>query len=109
MLATIRFESLVPCLPKRASAFADAITKAFANPVRHQELRILGPAISALGQAHLLGPERLAMSFGRVLLVGRAVRDDAADDNERGPISRAPEGFQRRGKPRAVVGVVHPQ
>jgi len=35
----------------------------------HEELRVLGPSVAALGKTDLLVAERLAVGFGGVLLV----------------------------------------
>jgi hypothetical protein len=40
-----------------------------ADAVGDEELRVLGPAVVALGEADLLLAERLAVGFGGVLLV----------------------------------------
>ena len=56
-----------------------------AHAVGHEELRVLGPAVGALGQPDLLVAERLAVRGGGVLLVRRAVADVAVDDDQRRP------------------------
>ena len=72
---------------------ADAVAEMVVDAVRHQELRILGPAVEALGEAHFLLAERIAVRGGGVLLVRRAVADDAVDDDQRRLVVGAAECF----------------
>src|SRR5215471_13616059 len=55
-----------PCAPRRADASGEALVHA----VGHEELRVLRPAIGALGQLHLLVSEGLPVGIRGVLLVG---------------------------------------
>src|SRR5215216_3819833 len=79
-----------PLLPLGAQSFstlADAPGEMLVDAIRDQELRVLGPAVGALGLANLVLAERLAMRLGRVLLVRRAVADVAVDDDQRWPVA----------------------
>ncbi len=109
MLAAIGFERRLPRFAQRAAALADAVAKSLADPVRHQELRILRPAVGALGKAHFLFAERVAVGRGRVLLVRRAVADDAVDNDEGRTVFGAAKGLQCVDDPRPVVRVADPQ
>ena len=60
------------------------------DAVGDEELGVLGPAVGALGLAHLLLAERLAVGGGGVLLVRRALADVAVDDDQRRPPLLAP-------------------
>ncbi len=53
--------------------------------VRHEEVRVLRPAVGALREADLLLAERRAMRLRRVLRVRRAVRDVRAHDHDARP------------------------
>ena len=71
-------------LPPRA----DARLEVFAYPLGDEELRVLGPAITALRELDFLFAQRLAVRRARILLVRRTVGDVAIDDHERGSIGR---------------------
>ena len=85
ILRAIGGEQLVPRRVRRRAARADAGSEVLAHAVGHQELRVLGPAVGALGEPHLLHAERLAVRRGRVLPVRRAVADVAVEDDQRRP------------------------
>ena len=51
----------VPFLVGLGATRADAFREMFVDAVRHQELRVFGPSISALGQADFFLAQRLAM------------------------------------------------
>ena len=78
-------EKIAPFRMLRSAARADAVGEMLVHAVRHQELRILGPAVEPLGVSDLVLAERFAMGFGRVLLVRCAVADMALDNDQRGP------------------------
>ncbi len=79
-----------------------------AHPVRHEELGVLGPAVGALGLAHLLLAERLAVGGRGVDLVRRAVADVAVDDDQCRPPLLALELLEGGGDQVGVVGVADP-
>src|SRR5262249_26110023 len=107
--AAIGLEAALPGLANRPSALADALAKALVDAVRHEELRVLRPAVEALGQADLLLAERVAMGCRGVLLVRRAVTDDAVDDDQGRAIAGAAERLQRLDETRPIVGVRYSQ
>ena len=74
---------------QRLPARADARLEMLAHAVGNEELRVLGPAVVALGQPDLLLAQRLAVRRAGVLLVRRAIGDVAVDDDQRRPIGRA--------------------
>ena len=96
-------------MPGLRAALADAGGEVLADAVGDEELRVLRPAVDALGQADLLVAERLAVGLGRVLLVRRAVADVAVEDDERGAALGLPEDLQGVLDAIDVVGVAHPQ
>ena len=65
-----------------------------ADAVGDEELRVLGPAVGALGEADLLLAERLAVGLGGVLLVRRTVADVAVQNDEGGAALRLPEDLK---------------
>ena len=79
-----------------------------ADPVGDEELGVLGPAVGALGLAHLLLAERLAVGGGGVDLVRRAVADVAVDDDQRRSPLLALELLEGGGDQVGVVGVADP-
>ena len=97
----------MPLIAQGAAAPADALAELVVDAVRHQELRILGPAVKALGEAHFLHAERIAVRGCGVLLVRRAVADDAVDDDQRRLVFGAAECFYRFGERRPIIGVAH--
>jgi len=80
-----------------------------ADPVGDQELRILRPAVAALGEADFLFTERLSVGRRRVVLVWRAVADVTVEDDERGTPLRLPEDAERVFDAVEVIGVAHAQ
>ena len=86
---TSRGSAAKSSVPRRARASAPRAPmpggEVLAHAVGHQELRVLRPAVGALGQPDLLLAERLAVRGGGVLLVRRAVADVAVEDDQRGP------------------------
>ena len=80
-----------------------------AHAVGHQELRVLGPAVGAFGEADFLLAQRLAVRCGRVLLVRRAIADMAVQNDEgRAPL-RLAKDVQRVLDALDVVGVADAQ
>src|SRR5262249_44451502 len=74
-----------------------------------QELRVLGPAITALGEAHFILAERLSVRGGSILLVRRAVTDVAVQNDECRTSLRLAEASQRLLDAFEIVGIAHPQ
>ena len=52
------------------------------TPSRHQELRVFRPSVGTLGKPDLLVAQRLAVSFGGVLFMRRAVADMAVQNDQ---------------------------
>src|SRR5271156_1366314 len=52
------------------------------NAVRNQKLCVFGPAISTLSEADFFIAERLAVSFGSVLFIGRTPTDMTVENDE---------------------------
>ena len=84
--------------------------EALAHAVGHQELRVLGPAIGALGQPHLVLAQGVAVGRGGVLLVRRAIADDAVDDDQGRPVlGRAETSRARAATASQSLASRHPQ
>src|SRR5262249_29469864 len=66
------------------------------------------PTIGAFGEPYFLFAQSIAVCGGGVLLMRRAVSDDAVDDDKRGPILGAAKYFNRAREGGRVVGVVDP-
>ena len=79
-------EQLHPLVARLLSTRTDARGEALVHTVRHQELRVLGPAIVPFRRLDLVLAERLAVRAAGVLLVRRAVADMAVDDDQRRPL-----------------------
>ena len=84
-------------------------SKLLHDPVGHEELGILRPAIGALGEPDLLLAQRLAMGRGGVDLVGRAVADVAVEDDQGRPALGLAEDRERILDALEVVGIADPQ
>ena len=77
--------------------------------VRHEELRILRPAVKAFSEADLLLTERLAVGCGGVVPVRGTIADmTVQDDQSRAPF-RLPEDLESLLDPAHVVGIADPQ
>ena len=81
-----------------AAARADAGGEVLADAVGHEELRVLRPAVGALGELDFLVAQRLAVGRGGVLLVRRAVADVAVEDDQRRPALGLPEDLAARAR-----------
>src|SRR5208282_245639 len=79
------------------------------DSVRHEKLRIFGPAVTALGEADFLLAQRFSMGFGRVLLVWRAVTDVTVQDDERRPAFGLAENLERSFDAIHVIGITDAQ
>ena len=108
-LLSIGGEEFRPLPPRLCAARADAGGEMLVDAVGDQKLRVLGPAVSALGEADLLFAERFAVGFGRVLFVRRAIADVAVENDERWAALGLPEDIQRLLDAFNVVGVAHAQ
>ena len=100
-------ECFHPFVAQRGAAPADAVAKALVDAVRHQKLRVFRPTVEAFGQPRFLFAERIGMRRRGILLMRRAVADDAVDDDEGRTIIGAaedPQGLRHR---RGVIGVAH--
>ena len=76
------------------SRFADTSGKMFANPIRDEELRVLGPSVAALDKADLFIAKRFAVGLRSILLVRGTVADVAVENDESGPAFRLPKSVQ---------------
>ncbi len=102
-------EELGPPTPGLRATRADPGCEVLADTVGNEELGVLGPPVAALGEADLLLAERLAVGGGGVLLVRRAIADEAVQHDEGGTARRLPEDVEGVLDPIDVVGVGHPQ
>src|SRR5262245_66500922 len=75
-----------PCSSQFRAASSKTIGKVLAHAVRNKKLGILRPSIIAFSEAHLFFAERLAVGLFGVLLVRRAERNVAVDNNQRGTV-----------------------
>src|SRR5262249_2044430 len=105
MARSIVFEAPVPGLALAPAALADAASELLVDAVGHSEMRVLRPAVIALGKAHLLLPEGLAVRGGGVLLAWRAEPHGAVDDNQGRTIVRGLEYRERLLDCRRVIRV----
>ena len=91
-----------PRLMEIAAALPDPIPKMLAHTAWHQELRVLGPSVTTLGEPHLFLAEWLAMGIAGIVLVGGSIADMAIDDDE----GRHPLGARNpRSRPPAVTSL----
>src|SRR5262249_17580869 len=81
-LLTVVGKERLPAPPRLGAARHDSGIKLPHDPVGHEKLGILRPAIGALGKPDLLLPQWFAMGSGRVNLVRRAVTDVAVENDE---------------------------
>ncbi len=93
--------------PRRfvARAARERLAEVRERGVGNQELRVLGPAEASLGEAHLVRAQRGAVRLEAVVLVGGAVADVGAHEDERGPRRLRTRGGERRVDRREVVAV----
>jgi len=88
---------------------ANAGSEMFIQAIRHKELRVLGPAVASFGQADFLFAKRIAVGFGGVLSVRRAIADMAVENDEGGPAFRQPEYRESVLEAVNVVGITDAQ
>src|SRR5580704_13186950 len=69
VLGLVAGEQRLPVGARFLAARAEIGGEILVHAVRYQELRVLGPAVVALGGFHFLDAERLAVDTGGVLLV----------------------------------------
>jgi len=86
MRAAITLEHRLPLVAQTAAAFAEARAEALVDAVGHEKMCVFGPAAGSFRKPHFVFAQRLAVRRAGVLLVRRAVRDVALDDDERGTI-----------------------
>ena len=98
-----------PGVARAASALAQLLLEVLVHAVRHQEFRVLRPAVVALGQPDLFFAQRLAVRRAGVLLVRRAIRDVAVHDDQRRPVVGCLKRAERPRQHLQIVGVAHPQ
>src|SRR5882757_3145877 len=94
IFALIVSKELRPAPPRVCTPRAYAIGEMLAHCIGNEKLGVLGPAIKALREADLLFAERLPMSLGRVMLMGRAVAYMAIQNDKGWPSLGITEGIQ---------------
>src|SRR5208337_538181 len=109
IFAFVLGEELRPLPPGLCATRADAVGKTLVHNVRNEKLRILGPAIKTLREANLFFAERLAVRFGRIVLVRRTVTDVAVENDEGWTALRIAKDIKRVFDEAGIVGVAHPQ
>src|SRR5262245_56062491 len=105
MGAAISCQKIRPAAPLHVASLADTGSKMLPDTVGNEKLRILGPAVGALGKTNLLFTKGLAMCCGRVLPVWGTVTDVAIQDHESRPPPRCLKCLQSLLNPIDVVGV----
>ena len=108
MLGPVPLNPAEPGVAQRLAAPADALAEVLVDSVGHEELRVLGPAVIALGQPDFLLAQGLAVGGAGVLLVGRAPADVAVDDDQGRPIALLEEDAEGAVEQVEVVGVADP-
>ncbi len=108
-LLLVRRDQLVPLPVRLPAPAAELGLKVLAHTIGNQELGVGIPAVELLGQADLVGAERLAVGFLGILPVGSAVADVAVHDDQRGPVAGGEEGVERVGQQVEIVDVAHPE
>src|SRR5262249_59583327 len=86
VLGAVASEKSRPFLPSFRTSRTDAGGEMFVDAVGHEELRILGPTIAALGEPNLFVSQWLAMSRRRVLLVRGPAAPVTVQPNEGSPL-----------------------
>src|SRR6202521_1010731 len=81
----------------------------FINTIRHEELRVLGPSIVALGKTDLFFAKRISVGVGAVLFVRRTVADVAVKNYEGRPARLLPAGLKCVIDAIGIVGIATPQ
>src|SRR5262249_34319960 len=109
MFALIGREHLCPIVIELSSASANAITETVVDSVRHEKLRVFRPAVETLGEAYFFFAERIAVRRRCVLLMRRAIADDAVDDDKGRPAFRLVKRLHCISKGLTIVGVAHMQ
>ena len=104
VLGAVALEARSPLRGGRFTA-CDLLAHVAPDGVRHEERGFRRPAVRFLGEPDLFLAERRAVRGGRVLLVGGAVADVGADDDQRRAVLHAPRAFDRRVERRQVVRV----
>ena len=89
-------------------AVRDHLLEEGAHVLRDEELRFQRPSEVLLGQFDFLFAEGLAMGLGRAGLVGTAVADDRAAQDDRRTVRLVPRHFDRGFDPGEVVAVHNP-
>src|SRR5260370_27812673 len=88
-----------------SASHADTSGEVFENAVRHQEIRVFGPAMAGLSEFDLYSTERFAMRRGGMGAGGRAISDMAVEYHQRRSAFRIAKRCQGLFNPRNVVGV----
>src|SRR4029077_20729337 len=99
----------LPAAPRLGPARANTSVESARDPVRYQELCVLGPAVGSLGEPDLLFAQGLAVGRRSVDLVWGAVADMAVQNDQGRPALGLAENGKRICDPLEIVGITHPQ
>src|SRR3974390_1300751 len=102
-------ECLLPSLPSCAAPSTEALGKTSVDSLGNEKLGILRPAIELLREPNLGFAKRIAVRSGRVLLMGRAITNNAVPDDQGGAVLRALKSLQRSTGLIEIVGVLNPK
>src|SRR3974390_3949311 len=105
----ISCEYLLPSPPPCTAPSTDAMGKTSVDSFRNEKLGILRPAIELLRESNLAFAKSIAVRSGRVLLMGRAITNNAVHDHQGGAVLRALKGLQRSTDLIEIIGVRNPQ
>src|SRR5450631_1380886 len=75
------------------------------DAIGYEKLRVFRPTVKPLGLEYFLHAEGVAVGGRGVLLVGRAIADDAVDDDQRRLVLGALELIERPSHGGAIIGV----
>src|SRR5581483_11375055 len=88
IFAPVPLKHREPLVAQPRAADANAGAEMFAHAVGHQERRVFGPPVMALGRADFFFAERFAVRGAGALLARRTVTDMAVDNDQRRTIVR---------------------
>ena len=109
MRGAIAREQIPPRRVLRRATLADAVSEILIDAVRHEELRVLWPAVEPLREPHFVVAKRLAVRLRTVLLVRRTIADVALDDDQRRAATFARREIKGAQHLSLIVGVAHVQ
>src|SRR5262249_37075544 len=91
------------------SARANAGLEMTVDPVGHEELRVLRPAVAALRYTNLFVAQGLAVRLRSVLLVRRPITDMTVQNDKSRTAFRVPGDFERALDSVNVIGIAYAQ